>query len=44
MSTKKQNDRKRASQKETAYLLKNKANRAALRHSIKQLGRQKPRA
>lgn len=44
MRTKKQNDHKRASQKETAYLLKSKANRKALQHSIKQLGRQKPRA
>lgn len=44
MSTKKQSKRQRASQKETAYLLKSKANRKALQHSIKQLGRQKPRA
>lgn len=44
MSTKKQNDHKRASQRETAYLLKSKANREALKHSIAQLGKQKPRA
>lgn len=43
MRTKKQNDHKRASQKETAYLLKSKANRAALKHSIKQLGKREPR-
>ena len=44
MSTKKQSKRQRASRKETAHLLKSKANRAALKHSIKQLGKQKPRA
>lgn len=40
MRTKKQNDHKRASQKETEYLLKSKANRKALKRSIAQLGKQ----
>ena len=40
MRTKKQNDHRTASQRETAYLLKSKANRDALKHSIAQLGRQ----
>ena len=40
MSTKKQSKRQRASRKETAYLLKSKANREALKRSIAQLGKQ----
>lgn len=43
MRYKKQNDHRTASQRETAYLLKNNANRDALKHSIKQLGRQEHR-
>ena len=43
MRTKKQNDHRIASQRETAYLLKSKANRDALKHSIAQLGRQEHR-
>ena len=43
MRTKKQNDHRTALQRETAYLLKSKANRDALKHSIAQLGRQEHR-
>lgn len=40
MRCKNQSDHETASQRETAYLLKSKANRDALKHSIAQLGRQ----
>lgn len=40
MMSKNQSDHETASQRETAYLLKSKANRDALKHSIAQLGRQ----
>lgn len=43
MRCKNQSDHEAAPQRETAYLLKSKANRDALKHSIAQLGRQEHR-